>query len=173
MSWPPLLIPQLRRSRKSGGEPPEGDDTAGAGRSNARFVRVGKGAVRQGAESTLGRMRRAYSCPECDEPIAFAFRDTSGQGGHKRGDAFNTTPDTDHYVCLLCLKAWKQRLDGPLTPDVVGELTFFTCREPTCGARLDVTRESGAPAGTELACAAGHRYVVVAMSDGALGLDAV
>ena len=116
-------------------------------------------------------MTHPHSCPECEVPLAFAFRDASGQGAHKRGDAFNTAADTDHYVCLPCLKAWKQRLDGPLTPDVVGELAFFTCREPACGSRLELVRESGTPAGTELACSSGHRYVVVGAPEGALALD--
>lgn len=109
-----------------------------------------------------------FTCPDCDEPLAFAFLDTSGVGAHKRGDNFNTTPDTRHYVCFLCAKAWKQRLDGPLTPDVVGDLAFFTCRESECGRRLDVVAEGDAPTDVELACPGGHRFAV--RSDGADGL---
>jgi hypothetical protein len=101
-----------------------------------------------------------HTCPDCDDPLAFAFRDTSGVGAHKRGDNFNTTPDTDHYICFGCPQAWKQRLSGPLTPDIVGDLAFFTCRQADCGARLAVTRESANPVEIELACARGHGYRV-------------
>ena len=106
------------------------------------------------------------NCPDCDEPIARAFHSTSGLGAQKQGDGFNTTPDTVHYLCFLCLKAWKQRLDGPLTPDIVGDLAFFSCRDPECGGRLDVTNDAQSPAGIEMACAKGHRYRIEADGDG-------
>src|SRR5262245_14444339 len=67
------------------------------------------------------------TCPDCDEPLVFTFRDTSGVGAHKRGDNFNTIPDTDHFICFSCASAWKQRLSGNLTPDIVGDLAFFVC----------------------------------------------
>jgi hypothetical protein len=102
----------------------------------------------------------ALPCPDCDEPLAFAYRDTSGVGAHKRGDAFNTTPDTDHYLCFPCAKAWKRRLSGPLTPDIVGELAFFSCTQPDCGTGLSVTREAATPTGVELACPNGHTYAI-------------
>ena len=111
------------------------------------------------------------TCPDCDEPLAFTFRDTSGVGAHKRGDSFNTTPDTDHYVCFSCGSAWKQRLSGALTPDVVGDLAFFVCRQPDCGARLTVTRESLVLTDVELTCPRGHAYVVVAADGGGLALE--
>jgi hypothetical protein len=109
-------------------------------------------------------------CPDCGDPLAFAFTDASGVGAHKRGDNFNTTPDTDHYVCFPCGKAWKQRLSGPFTPDVVGDLAFFSCRQPACGARLAVTRESATPTALELACSRGHRYAIQSSPDGSLTL---
>ena len=112
------------------------------------------------------------ACPDCDEPVAFAFGSTSGVGAHKRGDHFNTTPDTVHYVCFPCGRAWKRRLSGPLTPDVVGELTFFTCRDASCGAAMSVSRESATPEGTELTCAKGHRHAVTAF-DGGLTVTAM
>jgi hypothetical protein len=108
-----------------------------------------------------------HTCPDCDEPLVFAFRDTSGVGAHKRGDAYNTVPDTDHYLCFPCLKAWKQRLEGPLTPDVVGELAFFSCRVPDCGRRLELVAEGA----RQLQCAEGHRYEVRATADGGLVLE--
>jgi hypothetical protein len=101
-----------------------------------------------------------HLCPDCDEPLTFAFLDTSGVGAHKRGDRFNTTPDTRHYLCFPCTKAWKQRLDGPLTADVVGDLAFFTCREVECGRQLEVTSPLDGRTPVELACPLGHRYVV-------------
>jgi hypothetical protein len=104
-------------------------------------------------------------CPDCDEPLVFAFRDTSGVGAHKRGDSFNTTPDTDHYLCFACPKAWKQRVGGPLTPDIVGDLAFFTCRQDECGRRLEVIASSAEGAGTRLSCAAGHAFVVASADD--------
>jgi hypothetical protein len=108
----------------------------------------------------------ALLCPDCDEALTFAFGSTSGTGAHKRGDNFNTTPDTSHYLCFACGRAWKQRLSGPLTPDVVGELSFFTCRDHGCGAAMAVTREAATPTGVELTCAQGHRYTVAATDDG-------
>jgi hypothetical protein len=113
----------------------------------------------------------APTCPDCDEPLPFAFMDTSGLGAWKLGDGYNTTPDTAHYVCFLCAKAWKQRLSGPLTPDVVGELAFFTCREPECGASLVVTHESLVPTEVELTCASGHRFGVRPGDDEGLALE--
>jgi hypothetical protein len=110
-----------------------------------------------------------HICPDCDEPLVFAFHDTSGLGAQKRGDAYNTTPDSEHYICFPCAKAWKQRLSGPLTPDVVGDLAFFSCRNLDCGGRLTVTRESDTPTEIELSCTKGHRYRVAAADDG-LGL---
>ncbi len=109
-----------------------------------------------------------FVCPDCDEPLAFTYLDTSGVGAHKRGDNFNTTPDTRHYVCFPCGKAWKQRLDGPLTPDVVGDLAFFTCKVSECGRRLAVVADGPSPTDVRLECQAGHRFVV--QSDGNDGL---
>ena len=111
----------------------------------------------------------SHTCPDCDEILAFAFHDTSGLGAQKRGDAYNTTPDSAHYICFPCAKAWKQRLTGPLTPDVIGDLTFFTCRNTDCSARLTVTHPSETPTDIELTCAHGHRYRVATAEDG-LGL---
>ena len=108
----------------------------------------------------------ARACPDCDEPLAFAFIDTSGVGAHKRGDNFNTTPDTVHYLCFPCAKAWKQRLDGPLTPDIVGELAFFTCKHTDCGRPMTTTRESATPTEIELGCSAGHHFAVTAADEG-------
>jgi len=115
----------------------------------------------------------ARTCPDCDEPVPFTFHDTAGVGAWKQGDGFNTTPDTAHYVCFPCGKAWKQRLSGPLTPDIVGDLAFFSCRLPECGAKLTVTRESAVPTGIELTCAAGHVYAVRATGEGGLILEAL
>src|SRR6185295_10480656 len=111
------------------------------------------------------------TCPDCDEPVPFAFYDTSGVGAWKRGDGFNTTPDSAHYVCFPCGKAWKQRADGPLTPDIVGDLAFFSCRVANCGATLTVIRESAAPTEIELACSKGHAYAVGSTEDGGLILN--
>lgn len=110
------------------------------------------------------------ACPDCDEPVAYAFHDTSGVGAWKRGDGFNTTPDSAHYICFPCHKAWKQRLSGPLTPDIVGDLAFFTCRQPDCGQRLLVTRESTNVIEIELACQKGHGYRVAPAEGGGLTL---
>jgi hypothetical protein len=112
--------------------------------------------------------RPALTCPDCDEVLAFAFESTSGVGAHKRGDNFNTTPDTAHYVCFPCARAWKQRLSGPLTPDVVGDLAFFTCGDHSCGTAMMVTGApaSGAASGTELTCGHGHRWIVTAQGEG-------
>ena len=109
-------------------------------------------------------------CPECEEPLVFTFRDTSGQGAHKRGDDFNTVPDTDHYICFSCATAWKQRLKGPLVPDVVGDLAFFTCRDMDCGQRLGVIEHSAEPTGVRLGCKNGHVYAVVPSAGGGLEL---
>jgi len=112
------------------------------------------------------------NCPDCDDPLVFAFMDTAGVGAWKRGDGFNTTPDTYHYICFACAKAWKQRLDGPLTPDVLGDLAFFTCKQPDCGAALTVTRLSSTPTEIELTCSNGHRYGVATSDDNSLTLEA-
>jgi hypothetical protein len=114
----------------------------------------------------MSQHESALTCPDCDEPLPFAFRSTSGVGAHKRGDEFNTTPDTAHYVCFPCGKAWKQRLSGPLTPDVVGDLAFFSCRDHSCGESLTVARESALPTEIELTCPQGHRHVVMAVDEG-------
>jgi hypothetical protein len=111
-----------------------------------------------------------HTCPDCDDPMAFTFMDTAGVGAWKQGDGFNTTPDTAHYVCFPCGKTWKQRLGGPLTPDIIGEIAFFSCRKNGCGRTLAVTRESASPTDVELACADGHAYVVVTTDDGGLTL---
>jgi hypothetical protein len=110
------------------------------------------------------------TCPDCDETVAFTFMDTSGVGAQKRGDGYNTTPDTAHYICFPFRKTWKQRAGGPLTPDIVGEIAFFSCRQDGCGAPLAVSRESAIPTEIELACGNGHRYGVVATGDGGLRL---
>ena len=113
---------------------------------------------------TVAPQRR--ECPDCGDPLVFAFIDTAGVGAHKRGDHFNTTPDTVHYVCFPCAKAWKQRLAGPLTPDIVGELALFTCATPECGRPLRVTHESATPTEVTLACASGHQFGIVQGEDG-------
>ena len=113
----------------------------------------------------------SHSCPDCDEPLAFAFLDTSGVGAWKLGDGFNTTPDTRHYVCFACAKAWKQRLTGPLTPDVVGDLAFFSCRQPDCGQPLTVAIDGPTPTDILLSCPNRHRYAVTNGPDGGLILS--
>ena len=110
-------------------------------------------------------------CPDCGDPIVFAFYDTAGVGAWKQGDGFNTTPDTAHYLCFPCGKAWKQRLDGPLTPDVLGDLAFFSCREQDCGAPLTVTRESAIPTEVQLACPNGHQFQIARGDGDALTLE--
>jgi hypothetical protein len=117
-------------------------------------------------------MPDARLCPDCDEPLVFAFMDTAGVGGWKQGVGFNTTPDTFHYLCFPCNKAWKQREDGPLTPDVVGDLAFFSCRQDDCGATLTVLNWSPTPTDIELACGNGHRFRVVKGDGDALTLEA-
>jgi hypothetical protein len=111
-----------------------------------------------------------HVCPDCEEPIAFTFSETSGLGGWKTGDGYNTETDTAHYVCFPCGKAWKQRLDGPLTPDVVGDLVFFSCRQVECGRRLEISHESAVPTEVQLACPAGHEYGVAFTDEGGLTL---
>jgi hypothetical protein len=115
-------------------------------------------------------MPQDAACPECDEPMPFTFSETSGLGGWKRGEGVNTTPDVAHYVCFFCAKAWKRRLSGPLTPDVVGDLAFFSCRDLDCGARLTISHESAVPTEVELTCQQGHRYGVAWTEDGGLTL---
>jgi hypothetical protein len=112
-------------------------------------------------------------CPDCDEPLMFAFRDTSGVGAWKLGDGFNTTPDTDHYLCLPCGRAWKQRLDGPFTQDIVGDLAFFSCSQSGCGQPLAVTAGSDSPTDGRLACPAGHRYAIVVGEGEGLALSPI
>jgi hypothetical protein len=111
-----------------------------------------------------------HNCPDCDEALAFTFSETSGLSGWKWGEAVNTTVDTMHYVCFPCGKTWKQRLDGPLTADIVGDLAFFSCGQPECGRPLRVTQESLTPTDVELACAGGHRYAVQLTDEGGLTL---
>lgn len=115
----------------------------------------------------------SLSCPDCDEALVFAFWDTAGVGAWKQGDGFNTTPDTAHYICFPCGKAWKQRLDGPLTPDIVGDLAFFSCREQDCGAAMRVTNESSTPTEVELTCQNGHRFQIVPGPGDGLMLQAI
>ena len=98
-----------------------------------RPFREGMGS---GYPRRVTRAAETFLCPDCDDPLVFAFMDTAGVGAWKRGDGFNTTADTAHYICFSCAKAWKQRLSGPLTPDVLGDLAFFTCKQPDCGATL-------------------------------------
>jgi hypothetical protein len=99
-------------------------------------------------------------CPECGDPLVFTFIDTAGVGATKRGDHYNTTPDTTHYACFPCAKAWKQRLTGPLTSDIVGELALFTCTHPDCGRPLTMTNDATEASAVELGCASGHRFHV-------------
>ena len=112
-----------------------------------------------------------HICPDCDEPLAFAFQETSGLSAWTRGEGNNLTPDTHHYVCFPCRKSWKQRLDGPLTGDVVGDLVFFTCGKAGCGLPLEITRESLVPTEVELACRSGHRFAVRMGDEDALRLS--
>jgi hypothetical protein len=55
-----------------------------------------------------------------------------------------------------------------MTPDVVGDIAFFTCRRADCGAPLTMTRESPNPVDVQLACEHGHRFTVSATDDGGL-----
>jgi hypothetical protein len=112
-----------------------------------------------------------YNCPDCDEGLAFTFSETSGLSAWKRGDAANTRADTMHYVCFGCEKTWKQRLDGPLTADVVGDLVFFACGQTECGRPIHVTHESLMPTEVELVCDAGHRFGVRLTEEGGLTLE--
>lgn len=112
-----------------------------------------------------------HNCPDCDESLAFTFNETSGLSGWKWGEAINTAVDTMHYVCFGCAKTWKQRLTGPLTEDVVGDLVFFSCGASDCGRTLAVTHESLTPTEVELACEAGHRYGVRLTDEGGLQLE--
>lgn len=114
-----------------------------------------------------------HECPTCGDPLAYTFTDTAGLGGWKTGDGYNTTPDTTHYVCFACASAWKQRLSGPLTPDMIGDIAFFTCRDVECGSRLTVTRESFEVTEVELTCSKGHRYGVRRADAGELTLVAM
>lgn len=97
--------------------------------------------------------------------------DTAGVGAWKQGDGFNTIPDTSHFVCFPCGKCWKQRQDGPLTPDIVGDIAFFSCRREGCGAPLTVTRQAPVPTDVELACSHGHAYAVQETDEGGLILE--
>jgi len=115
-------------------------------------------------------MTNVHRCPDCDEPLVFAFCDTAGVGAWKQGEGFNTTMDTSHYLCFPCAKAWKRRLDGPFTPDIVGDLAFFSCRLADCGAPLTVTRASARTTEIELTCGHGHRFGVRAPDYGGLEL---
>jgi hypothetical protein len=112
-------------------------------------------------------------CPDCGDPLAYTFTDTAGVGAWKLGDGFNTTPDTRHYVCFPCAKAWKQRLSGPLTPDIVGDIAFFSCRNADCGARMSVTHASVDPTEVQLTCQKGHRYGVQRTDDDGLQVRVV
>jgi hypothetical protein len=112
-------------------------------------------------------------CPDCEERLHYAFHDTSGVGAWKLGDGFNTTPDTAHYICFPCGRAWKQRLSGPLTPDIVGDLAFFSCRQSDCGQPLLAINESATPTDIRLQCAQGHRYAVVVGEQGGLAMEEV
>jgi hypothetical protein len=109
----------------------------------------------------MDRPAEPRTCPDCDEPLFYTFHDTAGVGAWKLGDGFATTPDTAHYVCFACAKCWKQRLDGPLTPDMIGDIAFFTCRHADCGRTLVVTHESTTATEVRLACAARHEFAVV------------
>ncbi len=113
----------------------------------------------------------ARTCPACDDPIVFTFSEASGLGAWKQGQAMNVTPDTNHYVCFPCARAWKQRLDGPLTEDIVGDLAFFYCRATGCGERMIVTRISADPTGVEIGCSRGHRYGMVRTDEGGLAVE--
>lgn len=146
------------------------DAFAMAGVGLAAGLAAAAGVFRPRAETRYSRPMSLASrtCPDCDEPVPFAFHDTSGVGAWKLGDGFNTTPDTAHYVCFPCGKAWKQRLTGPLTPDIVGDLAFFSCRVAGCGAPLAITRESATPTDIELRCGQGHAYTVQSTDDGGL-----
>lgn len=115
-------------------------------------------------------MPASMLCPDCEELLHYAFHDTSGVGAWKLGGGFATTPDSAHYLCFYCAKAWKQRLDGPLTPDMIGEINFFTCKAPDCGGRLTVTKESALATEIELACPAGHQFRVSRVETGELTL---
>jgi hypothetical protein len=109
-------------------------------------------------------------CPDCGDPVVYAFTDTSGVGAWKRGEGYNTTPDSRHYLCFPCEKAWKQRLDGPLTPDIVGDMAFFSCRDRDCSGRLTVINAALEPTAVELDCGRGHRYAVRRSETGELTL---
>lgn len=111
-------------------------------------------------------------CPDCDDPLAYAFHDTAGVGAWKQGGGFNAIPDTAHFVCFGCAKCWKTRMGGPLTPDMIGDIAFFTCKQPDCGTPLTVTRAASSPTENELTCARGHGFAVVAGEDGGLTLRA-
>ena len=115
-------------------------------------------------------MPSSHVCPDCGDPVLFAFSDTAGLGAQKQGDGYNTTPDSAHFVCFLCGKAWKQRLNGPLTPDVVGDIAFFTCKDLDCGRALTVTADAADGVGTTLTCASGHAHAVIATDEGGMAV---
>ena len=124
-------------------------------------------------DSAMPTLPPIHNCPDCDEPLMFGFSETSGLSGWKRGDSVNQSPDTNHYLCFPCRKAWKQRLDGPLTQDVVGDLSYFCCKRPECGARLDVTQDSMTPTEIQLRCEQGHQFAIELTEEGGLQLAAL
>lgn len=128
-------------------------------------------ARRGGRQRPMSQLPPLHNCPDCDEALAFTFSETSGLSGWKWGEAVNHEVDTLHYVCFPCGKTWKQRLNGPLTEDVVGDLVFFSCGQPECGRTLAVTKESLTPTEVELACSAGHAYSVKLTDEGGLTLE--
>jgi hypothetical protein len=58
-----------------------------------------------------------------------------------------------------------------VTPDIVGDLAFFVCRQTDCGGRLAITHESLVPTDVVLTCPRGHAYIVVAAEGGGLALE--
>ena len=88
------------------------------------------------------------------------------RGVHERGGTFfpDSLVGTDSHTTMINgigvvgwgvggIEAEAGMLGQPvyfLTPDVVGDLAFFTCRRENCGARLAVTHEEAEPTGVEL-----------------------
>lgn len=124
--------------------------------------------IRPGRDDCYDPPVSQFTCPDCDDPVHFTFMDTAGLGGWKRGDGFNTVPDTSHFVCFSCAKCWKQRQDGPLTPDMIGDIAFFTCRLNECGAAMTVTKGSTVPTEIELTCGKGHAFRIANTDEGGL-----